>query len=342
MADLLIFTAKRLALAIVTLWGLATIVFLMIKAIPGDEARVAAGRGASPELVEQVRHRLGLDSSLGTQYFRYLDRLVHGDLGTSIATLRPIRQDLSAVLPSTVELVLAAMVINLVVGIAIGVVAASWRDRTPDFVSRLLAVMWGGMPIFWVGVMLHYLLGTKFGLVPSTGQLSFGVDVPTRTGAVTIDALLAGDLHAFGDALYHLMLPAAIMAAPFCAVTMRTVRSAMLSQLEQEYILVVIAKGASRSRVLLGHALRNALVPSLTIVGLQFGWMVGGTVLVEAIFTRQGIGSYIGSAVTQKDSFAVLGGVLFIGGVVIIASLVVDLLQMVLDPRVRAAEGSAA
>ena len=338
----LVFTAKRLALALLTLCGLATIVFLMIKAIPGDEARVAAGGGAPPEAVEQVRHRLGLDSSVGAQYLRYLGRLVHGDLGTSTSTFRPISQDLLTLLPATVELVFAAMAINLVVGVTFGVLAAAWRDRGPDILSRLSAVLWGGMPIFWVGVMLHYLLGTKLGLFPSTGQLSFGVEVTRRTGAVTLDALVDGDLPAYLDALQHLVLPAAILAAPFCAVTMRTVRSAMLSQLEQEYISVVVAKGASRARVMVRHALRNALVPFLTMLGLQFGWMIGGTVLVENIFTRQGIGSYIVDAVTKKDSFAVLGGVLFIGAVVILASLAVDLLQLILDPRVRAAQGSPA
>ncbi len=329
------FVVRRTGLTLVVLWGLATLVFLLIQLLPGDAARTAAGRNASVEQVALVRDRLGLDEPLGVQYLLYLGRLVRGDLGTSVFTAQPIRSDLADVAPSSLELVGAAMFVNLVVAVPLGVLAAVHRGRLGDLVARMVAILGNAVPVFWLALVLQYLIGAKWGLLPISGQLDREYRVPTVTGARTVDALIAGDLAAFGNAVEHLVLPAVVLAAPFIAVITRTLRSTMIGVLETEAIAVVRAKGASPFRVVVRHGLRNALIPTSTIVGLQLGWMLGSTVLIESIFGRQGIGSYATTAVIQTDTFAVIGVVLVVGAVFCLASLAVDLLQLWLNPRLR-------
>lgn len=330
------YLARRLSLMALSIWGLATIVFLMIKAIPGDEAHVAAGLDASPAVVEQVRQRLGLDQSTLEQYFAFLGRLVHGDLGSSITTFSPVSSDLALQLPATIELIAVAMMINVLVSVPVGVLAASFRDRWGDKLARVCAVVIGGMPIFWLGFVLQWLLGAKYQILPVTGQISVDYEVPRRTGFLLLDTLLWGNFAAFGDAALHLLLPAAVVVGPFAATLIRTLRASLIGELEREHILVARAKGASRTRVVLRHGLRNAAIPTVTMLGLQVGWMFGATVLVEQIFARPGVGSYLTSAVVQKDSFAVLGSVFLIGLFVVVVNFMVDLLQLAIDPRVRA------
>jgi ABC-type dipeptide/oligopeptide/nickel transport system permease component len=329
------FVLRRIALTLVVLWGLATLVFLLIQFLPGDAARTAAGRNATPEQVQAVRERLGLDEPLPLQYLFFLGRLVRGDLGTSVFTSQPITSDLADVAPSSIELVAAAMLINLAVAVPLGVLAAVNRGRAGDLLARVVAILGNAVPVFWLGLVLQYLVGAKWGLLPISGQLGRQHRVPSVTGARTVDALLAGDLAAFGNAMAHLVLPAVVLAAPFIAVVARTLRSTLIGVLETEAITVVQAKGASPTRVVLRHGLRNALIPTTTIVGLQLGWMLGSTVLIESIFGRQGIGSYATTAVIQTDTFAVIGVVLVVGVVFTLASLAVDLLQLWLNPRLR-------
>jgi peptide/nickel transport system permease protein len=332
------FLARRLGLALLTLWGLATLVFLMIKLMPGDEAQMAAGADASAEQIEAVRQRLGLDASVPMQYVGFLARLLHGDLGTSIVTLQPVLDDLEKVLPSTLELVFLAMLINLAVAIPTGIVAAHRQGGIFDSVSRVLAVMLGGMPAFWLALVLQYLLGSLWRIVPISGQQSFGLDAPIVTGAPTLDALLALDGAAFVDAMHHLILPAAVLAALFAAQIFRTLRAALLGVLRSDFITAIRAKGGSARLMLTRHALPNSLNPVLTLSGTQAGAMIGSAVLVETVFARQGIGAYMFNAVAQKDSFAVLGSVMFIGSVVCLVNLAVDIMQLLVDPRIRAAQ----
>jgi peptide/nickel transport system permease protein len=331
------FVLRRIGLTLVVLWGLATLVFLLIQLLPGDAARTAAGRNASAEQVAAVRERLGLDEALPVQYVLYLGRMLRGDLGTSVFTAQSITSDLADVAPSSLELVVAAMAVNLVVAVPLGVLAAVHRGRLGDLFSRLVAILGNAVPVFWLGLVLQFLIGAQWGLLPISGQLDRAFRVPTVTGARTVDALLDGNLPAFGNAVQHLVLPAVVLAAPFVAVVARTLRSTLIGVLETESITVVRAKGASPLRVVVRHGLRNALIPTTTIVGLQLGWMLGSTVLVESIFGRQGIGAYATSAVVQTDTFAVIGVVLVVGVVFCIASLAVDLLQLWLNPRLRTA-----
>ena len=285
----------------------------------------------------QARERLGLDEPLLVQFGRHLSRLAHGDLGTSLFTSRPITADLADVLPASVELVLAAMLVNLLVAVPLGVISAARRGRAADLAARLIVMFGAAVPVFWLGLMLQYLLAAQWQVFPLTGRLSFGVSVPERTGMVTVDALLAGDLGAFSDALAHLVLPAVTLAAPFVAVVARTLRSTMISALDRDFVTLARAKGASEWRVVIRHGLRNALVPSSTIIGMQLGWMLSSTVLVESIFGRPGIGAYAVNAVLQNDLFAVVAVVLVIGVAFVIANFLVDLVHLWLDPQLRRA-----
>ena len=263
---------------VVALWGLATLVFVMTKAIPGDEAAVAAGPTATAAQVAQMRHTLGLDTSVFHQYLSYLSRLCHGDLGTSLATYRPIRSDLLGVIPSTVELVVVAMLINVLVGVPMGVVAAAYRGRWPDTCCRVVSVVLGGFPVFWLGYMLQYLLGAQWHLLPAVGQIDLSYSVPKRTGFLTIDSLLAGNGGAFVSTLTHLLLPAIALAAPFCAVLFRMTRASLLTQLNEDYVLLSRAKGASQFRIMTREVLRNGSLPIITLSGVQLGWMLGSAV----------------------------------------------------------------
>lgn len=332
------FLIRRLGLTLLTLVGLATLVFTMVKLMPGDEAQMAAGADASAAQIEAVRERLGLDAPVIIQYFGFLGRLVRGDLGTSIVTLQPVLSDLEKVLPSTLELVFLAMLLNLAIAIPAGIVAAHRQGGVFDGIGRVLAVTLGGMPAFWLALVLQYLLGSLWRVVPISGQTAFGMGAPIVTGAPTLDAIIALNGASLLSALHHLILPASVLAALFATQVFRTLRASLLGVLRSDFIMAVRAKGASAGHMLTRHALPNSFNPVLTLSGTQAGAMIGSAVLVETVFARQGIGAYMFNAVAQKDTFAVLGSVMFIGTVVCLVNLAVDILQLLLDPRIRAAQ----
>ncbi|MGW5413705.1 ABC transporter permease [Actinomadura geliboluensis] len=329
------FLLRRLITSVVVLFGLGVVTFLMSQVLPGDPARAAAGRNATAEQVAAVSARLGLDRPIWEQFPRYLGDLLQGDLGTSVFTQRPVLDDIAQALPSSIELVLAAMLINVVIAVPLGVYAAYRRGRAADVAARLIVLFGAGVPVFWLGLMLQLVFADRLGVLPLTGQLGFGREVPELTGMTSLDALLSGDMAAFGDAVAHLLLPAVTLAAAFIAVVARTVRSSMISVLDSDYITLARATGASERRVVIRHGLRNALVPVSTILGMQLGWMLGSTVLVESVFGRRGIGAYAVNAVLQNDLYAVIGSVLVIGVVFVLANIVVDLVQLWLNPRLR-------
>ncbi|RAK36499.1 peptide/nickel transport system permease protein [Actinoplanes lutulentus] len=328
---------RRLALAVLTIWGVATAVFFMIKAIPGDEAQIAAGRTATPEQIAQARERLGLDHNVLVQYGDYLQRLLHGDLGTSVVTFQPIRVDLATVLPPTLELVALTMVFNIAIAVPLGVFSALRHGRSGDTASRLIMVLGGGVPVFWLALMLQYLIGSRLGWLPISGRNGFGLESPPVTGLATVDALLAGNIAGLWDAVQHLILPALALSAPFLAVVARSIRSSMVGALRADHVAFARAKGASNARIIWRHALPNALVPTLVLLGMQFGWMMGAALLVESVFSIPGVGTYLNTAVTSQDTYAVLGAVLVLGLVFVLANLFVDLIQLWLDPRTRQA-----
>jgi peptide/nickel transport system permease protein len=329
------FILRRLGLMIIVFAGLVIVAFLLTHVLPGDPAQAAAGRNATAAEVAAVRARLGLNDPLIVQFGRYVRGLLHGDLGTSVFTHRPVLSDIGQVLPSSIELVLAAMLINVVVAVPLGVLSAYRHGRRADIAARLVVVLGAAVPVFWLALILQLVFADQLKILPLSGQLGFGFSVPHRTGIVTLDALLAGDPGAFLDALSHLILPAVTLAAAFIAVITRTVRSSMLGVLEADFITLARATGASEWRVVIRHGLRNALLPTTTILGMQLGWMLGATVLVESTFSRTGIGAYMVTAVLQNDLYAVIGSILVIGVVFMVANFLVDVLQLRLNPRLR-------
>jgi peptide/nickel transport system permease protein len=317
------------------LWAIATLVFLMIQIIPGDPARVAAGRSATVEQVAAMREKLGLNNPLWEQYLGFLYQTAQGDLGTSIFTFRPVLMDLVQVLPSSFELVFAAMVINILVAIPLGMITAVYRGSRADLTLRVLTLVGATVPVFWLGLVLQYLLGAKLRILPISGQKPGGARIERVTNMTTVDALISGDFALFLQTLRYIALPAFVLSIAFIAVSARTLRSSMINVLDSDFVVLARAKGASRTRVVFRHALRNAIMPTFTILGMQVGWMLGSTVLVESIFGRQGIGSYAATAVLQKDIFAVIAVVLVIGVVVTLLNLVVDIGHRLIDPRLR-------
>ncbi len=333
-----LFLLRRAVSAVVTLLALTLIVFLMVKSIPGDEAHVAAGENATADQVAAVRADLGLDQPVAVQYLRFLGRLLHGDLGTSTSTHQSIASGIRQVLPQTIELVLLAMVLMVLVVVPLAVVSAVRRSGRTDTTVRVVVVVAASLSTFWLALVLQNLLGARLGLVPISGQLSRGITVPVRTGSVLLDCLLSGNLPAFWNALQHLLLPAAVLCLPFAAQLYRALRTELIRSLARDHITVARAKGVPQRRLVLRHALPNGSGPAITMLGVQFGAMAGAAVLVESVFGLVGIGSYLTNAVAQKDTFAVLGGVLVIGTLVIVTNLIVDIVQLARDPRIRAGQ----
>jgi len=333
------FVLRRLGHAVFALWGVMTLVFLMSRMIPGDIAAVAAGRLATPEQVEQMRVTMGLDRPIVVQYFDYLAKALTGDLGSSAYTHRSILVEIGEVLPSTIQLVLLGMFITIVVAVPLGIVAALNEGRARDVAIRVLLVLEGGIPIFWLAIMLRWIFGSIFGWFPITGENSLGAAPPDVTGFTILDSLLFGNAANLADSVSHLILPAVALTAPYISTLARNVRSNMLTAMKSDYITFAVSKGVPPRRVVMRHGLRSALGSTLTIIGMQFGWMVSGAVLVETVFGLQGIGSLMHKSIVNHDTFAVLGSVLVIGFVFVFTSMVVDLAQMLLDPRVRAAQG---
>lgn len=332
------FLIRRLGAAILTLIGLVAIVFLMTKVIPGDPARVAAGEGATAEQVEKIREQLGLDQPLFVQFFRYLSKLARGDLGTSIATFRPVASDIGAVLPATLQLVFLALLLALLVAIPAASVAAVRSGGGIDMSSRVLVIFAAGLPMFWLALVFQWVFGSVLRVLPISGALSIGQIVPRWTGMTLVDALRTGNLGTTRDAFLHLVLPMVVLAIPACATFFRLLRAEMLAILQREYIMVARAKGVPLPRIVVRHALPNAFGPLLTQIGLQVGFTIGSVILVESIFSLPGIGTFLFNAVEQRDVFAVLGGVLTVGVIVVGANFLVDIAQLWRDPRIRAAQ----
>jgi len=330
------FLGRRLILTTISLFGVLVITFTISHIIPGDPARVLAGRWATQEQVQAIRKELGLDRPLSIQFGHYLIDLVHGRLGTSIVSQRRIVDELREYLPPTLELVLVAMFINVALAIPLGVLAAVNRGGIFDAFSRLIAVVGAAAPVFWVGLLFQMLLYGKLHILPLGGQLDFlTTPAKTITGLQVVDSLVTGKWSTLGDAMVHLIMPAFTLGIGFVAVITRIVRSSMLSTLNTDYVRSARAKGLPERTVIYKHALKNAIIPPLTVMGMQLGWMMGGTVLVETVFSWGGIGFWAVTAIRQNDFPVIMAVTLIISLVFIGANFCVDLLYMVLDPRIR-------
>ncbi len=329
------YVSKRFLHLALIMFGVSVLVFLMLRMIPGDPAQLLLGEYASPEELARLRSQLGLDQSLLTQYWIYLRNLLHGDLGNSIRTSAPVLSEIWPRLLATLELSLAAMLIATFFGVAAGVLSAVRQYSWWDYVSMFLALVGVSMPIFWLGLMLIYLLAVKYPVLPMMGRLSLGLEVPHITGLVVVDAALSGNLAALWDACKHLLLPSFTLATIPMAVVARITRSSMLEVLNKDYVRTARAKGMGEVVVILRHALRNAFLPVVTVLGLNMGILMGGAVLTETIFSWPGLGRYVVDSLLGRDYAAVQGCILVFAAMMAVINLAVDLIYAFLDPRIR-------
>lgn len=332
------FIIRRLIAMPLLLLGIVSIAFLISHTTQGDPlASIVSDRQMdNPEVVAAAKARWGLDKSLPEQYFIYLGNLVTGDLGTSFRTKQSVTTDILVRLPATLELVIAAMILGVGSGIVLGVLAARFRNRPIDHAARLWALTGSSTPVFWSGLILLYIFSVVLGWLPGPGRLDPRSAPPEFvTGFLTIDTLLAGDPAAFVDALHHLLLPALVLGWTVMGIVSRLVRGSMLDVLGQDYIVAARARGAGELRVLLNHALRNAMVPTLTIIGFTFAYLITGAVLTEAIFSWPGIGSYAVDAARNLDYPAIIGVTIVGGTAFLLSNLVTDIAYAFADPRIR-------
>ncbi len=327
---------RRIVVTLPVLVGVTAITFAITHSVPGDPARAIAGPYADAETIADVRAEWKLDDSLPAQYGAYLGRLVQGDLGQSIQTRQPVTDDISTRLPATLELSLIALALMVVVGIGLGVAAANWRDRAPDHAARLIVVLGGALPTFWLALVLQLVFFKGLGWLPATGRLDAGVAPPTSiTGFYTVDSMLTLNGTALVDAVQHLILPAITLALLGIAGITRLTRATMLEVLGKDYVRAARARGIPWRTVVLQHALRNALIPTVTMGGLLFGSMIGGALVIEWVFGWPGIGTYAATSITNLDYTAIMGVTVVIALIYLIANLVVDVLYMLLNPAIR-------
>ena len=327
---------RRLILLVFVVFGVTLVTFVISHMIPGDPARLMAGERASAEIVENMRRQLGLDQPLYVQYLRYVEDLLHGDLGISIRTRRPVAEDLVLFFPATIELAVVALLFAIAAGIPLGAASAVYKDSWIDQVSRILSITGISTPAFWLGLLLILVFYGKLDLLPGSGRLGPGVAAPPRvTGFLLLDCLIAGRGEAFLSALRHILLPAFTLGFSHLGVVTRQIRSSMLEVLQEDYVRTARAGGLPRRAVIFDHALRNALIPSVTMIGLAFGDLLYGAVLTETVFAWPGMGSYVVQSIAALDFPAIMGFTVVASTAYVLINLVVDLTYMFLDPQIR-------
>lgn len=330
-----LFALRRLFLIIPTLIGVTLITFAISRIVPGDPARLAAGAQGTQEMYEQIRTEFGLDDPLPVQYWHYVSDLVRGDWGQSILSRRSVADDLQVYWPATLELVLIGMIIATVVGVPLGVIAAVRADRLADQFSRVIALIGVSMPAFWLAILLQLFVGVRLGWLPVSGRLDALIAAPDKiTGLYLVDSALQGEWSLFVEAGKRILLPAVTLSFPALATIMRFTRASLLEVLGQDYIRTARAKGSTERTVILHHGLRNALIPTITMIGLSFGWSMGGSVLVETVFDWPGIGLYATKSALALDFMPIMGIAVLYGFVFSLINIAVDVTYALLDPRI--------
>ena len=325
---------RRIMIMIPTLLGVTIIVFLMLHATPGDPAELLLGERATIESLEQMREHLGLNEPLHVQYGLFLSRLLKGDLGETIWTRQKVWIEIKQRFPATIELSLVALCISCFAGMLLGIISATKQYSIFDYVSMIGALAGVSMPIFWLGLVFMLIFSLNLGWLPLSGRLSIGVDLDVITNFYIVDAVITRNWPAFKDAVWHIIMPAVTLSTIPTAIVARMTRSAMLDVLRQDYIKTAKAKGLSQFQVIFKHALRNAMIPVITTIGLQFGVLLGGAILTESIFAWPGVGKWMYDAVMQRDYMVIQGGTLFIASLFVVINLCVDVLYAVINPRI--------
>jgi peptide/nickel transport system permease protein len=327
---------RRLAWMVFVILGMTVIVFVISHLIPANPALLAAGEGADASIVAAIRAEYGLDRPLPEQYWLFLKGLFQGNLGRSILTGRPVLDDIKERFPATLELALASTVVALVLGVSMGILSALSQDRIIDNAIRLFSIIWVGMAEFWLALMLQIVFYGKLSWLPFGGRTAVQVASPPHiTGLFTVDALLSLRFGLLADVLVHLILPVTALALHRMAELARMTRSSMLEVLGADYIRTARSKGLAERSVIVVHALKNAALPIITVVGIQFGYALGGTVLIEAIFQWPGMGRYAVQSIQNVDFQPIMGVAVVISAVFVLVNLFVDVLYTFADPRIR-------
>jgi dipeptide transport system permease protein len=330
------FLLRRVAMLIPTFIGVSFLAFLFIHLLPGDPVLLLAGeRGVAPDVYQRLLHQYGLDQPIWRQYLTYLGHLTQGDFGLSTVTRKPVWTEFFALFPATLELSLTAILIAILVGVPAGVIAAVRRGSSSDHAIMSAALVGYSMPIFWWALLLIIVFSGWLDWTPVSGRIDIRFFFKPHTGFMLIDSLLSGQKGAFKSALSHLILPAIVLATIPLAVIARQTRSAMLEVLGEDFVRTARAKGLPPWRVIGVHALRNALIPVVTTIGLQVGVLLGGAILTETIFSWPGIGKWMVDSIFRRDYQVVQGGLLLIAGMVMIVNLTVDVLYGLINPRIR-------
>jgi len=331
------YIARRFILLLVLLWGATVITFVVTNLVPADPVAIQLGQTAmsDPEIVAAFKARYGLDRPLPEQYWRYLTNLLKGDLGRSIRTGRPVLDDLARYFPASFELATVATLISVVAGVAAGVASAVWRGRAIDSLVRVGAMIGVSVPNFWLALLALYVFYFRLRWLPGPGRVSALTQLPDGTGLLILDSILHGDWALLKEVLRHLVLPSLVLGSYTMGVIARTTRSSMLEVMGADYIRTARAKGVGERAVVFRHALANAMIPTVTMIGLSYGNLLGGTVLVETIFSWPGIGRYAYQSTTTLDFPAIMGVTLLITAVYAVINMLVDIAYGLLDPRIR-------
>jgi len=329
------FIGKRLLQLIPVLLGMTFVVFMIIHAIPGDPAQVILGQLASQDAIEALRLKLGLDQPWYVQYFDYLIGLFQGDLGESLRTGQPVVSELWPYLAATFELALFAMIIAIVVGVNAGIISAWFQNSWFDYTAMVLALIGVSIPIFWLGLMEQWIFGIELNLFPTGGRSDARDPISSITGLYILDTILNGRFDQLITVLKHLVLPSIALATIPMAIIARMTRSSMLEVMRADYVRTARAKGQRMFFVVYKHALKNAVIPVLTVIGLQMGLLLGGAILTETIFSWPGIGRYIYDAIQFRDYPVIQSGILVVAFIFVMINLLIDILYGIIDPRIK-------
>jgi peptide/nickel transport system permease protein len=329
------FAVRRLFLLVPILIGLSILVFLWIRALPGGPAASILGERATPEAIEQVERQYGLDRPIYVQYVKYVQSLLRGNLGTSIASRRPVSEEIGRRFPATVELAVAAMIFALVFGIPLGFFAAKRHGSWVDQSSLVISLLGISIPVFFLGILLKYVFSVKLGLLPTVGRIDVRIDAEHPTGFYILDSILTLNVEAFWSSVEHLILPAIALGSIPLAIIARITRASVLDVQNEDYVRTARAKGLNPAVVDRRHVLRNALLPITTVIGLQVGLLLSGAVLTETVFAWPGMGTWLVGAIEARDFPVLQGGILFLAVVFVLVNLVVDVSYGYINPRIR-------
>ncbi|CAH2715636.1 MULTISPECIES: ABC transporter permease [Neobacillus] len=332
---MLTYTVRRVFSLIPVLIGMTLVVFAIIHAIPGNPAQVILGQRATAESIANLTKELGLDRPWYIQYFDYIKSLLQGDLGISLQTRGPINEEIWPYLAATAELTIVAMVIAITVGVNAGIISAWFSKSWFDYVAMVLALIGVSMPIFWLGLMEQWGFSIELGWLPTTGRENVRDPISAITNIYLLDTLIQGRFDQFGTVLKHLILPSFALATIPMAIIARMTRATMLEVMKSDYIRTARAKGLRMFWVVYKHSLKNAIIPVLTVIGLQTGLLLGGAILTETIFGWPGIGRYLYDAIGYRDYPVIQSGILIIAAIFVFINLVVDLLYVFVDPRIK-------